>query len=132
VWLPKREYGEYNLTGEGQDLSGMTLPRAPEWSVIASLVYRRPLAHGELTGRVEFSYRSGFVFTYDQMPNPGDRSQDPYGLLNLYLRYDPSEANWYAFAAGRNLTGEDYFHQVYIQSLPGYPDTWEVGAGIRF
>jgi iron complex outermembrane receptor protein len=133
VWLPKREYVEYIVSEDGEDLSGNELPRAPEWSVIGSITYRRPLAHyGELTGRVEFSFRSGFIFTYDVLPDPGERSQDRYGLLNLYLGFEPDHANWYAFASGRNLTDEDYFHQVYIQAAPGYPDTYEVGVGFRF
>jgi len=133
VWLPKREYVEYLVDDGSQDLSGEELPRAPEWSVIGSLTYHRPLAHyGELTGRVEYSFRSGFVFTYDALPDPGQRSQGSYGLLNLYLRFEPAESDWYAFASGRNLTGEEYFHQVYIQAAPGYPDTYEVGVGFRF
>jgi iron complex outermembrane receptor protein len=133
VWLPKREYVEYIVSEDGEDLSGNELPRAPEWSVIGSITYRRPLAHyGELTGRVEFSFRSGFIFTYDVLPDPGERSQERYGLLNLYLGFEPDHANWYAFASGRNLTDEDYFHQVYIQAAPGYPDTYEVGVGFRF
>ena len=32
----------------------------------------------------------------------------------------------------KNLTDEDYFNQVVLQSSPGYPDTYEIGAGIRF
>ncbi|MGK2926592.1 MAG: TonB-dependent receptor [Lysobacterales bacterium] len=129
VWLPKREYVEF-VTRNGEDLSGYELPRAPEWSMIGSLTYRRPLAHyGEFTTRLEYSYRSGFFYTLD---NVATESQGAYGLLNLLLRFEPAQANWYAFATGRNLTDEDYFHQVFIQSTPGYPDTYEVGVGIRF
>ena len=130
VWLPKREYVDYIGSEDGQDLSGYELPRAPEWSAIASITYRRPLAHyGELTGRVEYSYRSGFFYTLD---NLAAEAQAAYGLLNLLLRFEPPQANWYAFASGRNLTDEDYFHQVFIQAAPGYPDTYEVGVGFRF
>jgi iron complex outermembrane receptor protein len=133
VWLPKREYVEYIVGEVGQNLSGYELPSAPEWSAIGSITYHRALAHyGELTGRVEYSYRSGFIFTYEELPIPGERSQGSYGLLNLYLRFEPEGANWYAFATGRNLTDEDYFHQVYIQAAPGYPDTYEMGFGLRF
>jgi len=82
-----------------------------------------------LTGRLEYSYRSAFFYT---LYNVAAEAQGAYGLLNLLLRYEPAEANWYVFAAGRNLTDEDYFHQVYIQAAPGYPDTWEVGLGFRF
>ena len=43
-----------------------------------------------------------------------------------------ADESWYLFASGRNLTAEDYFNQVFFQSSPGYPDTYEVGAGYRF
>lgn len=130
VWLPKREYVEYVVSQDGEDLSGYELPRAPEWSAIGSITYRRPLAdYGEFTGRIEYSYRSRFFYTLD---NLATESQPAYGLLNLLLRYQPAQANWYVFAAGRNLTDEDYFHQVFIQAAPGYPDTYELGVGVRF
>ena len=133
VWLPKREYVEYIVSEGGGDLSGRELPRAPEWSLIASVTYRRPLTHrGELSGRVEYSYRSGFIFTHEDLPPGAQRSQGAYGLLNLYLQFEPMQADWYVFASGRNLTDQDYFHQVYIQAAPGYPDTYEVGVGFRF
>ena len=54
------------------------------------------------------------------------------GLLNLLLRFEPPGERWYAFASGRNLTNEYYFHQILFQSSPGYPDTYEIGAGYRF
>jgi len=130
VWLPKREYLDYTVGQGGDDLSGFELPRAPEWSATLSMTYCRPLAHyGELTGRLEYGYRSAFFYT---LYNVGTEAQGAYGLLSLLLRYEPAQANWYVFAAGRNLTDEDYFHQVYIQAAPGYPDTWEVGLGLRF
>jgi iron complex outermembrane receptor protein len=130
VWLPKQEYLDYIVNQGGDDLSGYELPRAPEWSAIASLTYRWPLAnHGELSGRIEYSYRSAFFYT---LSNLATESQPAYGLLNLYLRFEPERANWYAFASGRNLTDEDYYHQAFIQAAPGYPDTYEVGVGFRF
>jgi hypothetical protein len=33
--------------------------------------------------------------------------------------------------SGRNLTDEDYFNQVFLQSSPGYPDTYELGFGLN-
>ena len=48
------------------------------------------------------------------------------------MRFESPNNQWYAFASGRNLTSEDYFHQVFFQSSPGYPDTYEIGAGYRF
>jgi len=130
IWLPKREYVDYVVNEDSRDLSGNKLPRAPEWSAVGSISYRWPLAqYGELTGRLEYSYRSEFFYTQD---NLATEKQEAYGLLNLYLGFEPQRGDWYAFATGRNLTDEDYFHQVFIQSAPGYPDTYEVGIGVRF
>jgi iron complex outermembrane receptor protein len=130
VWLPKREYLEYTVSLGGDDLSGNELPRAPEWSAVASLTYLQPVEnHGELSVRVEYNYRSDYFYNRENVPL---HAHDAYGLLNLLLRYEPARANWYAFATGRNLTDQDYFHQVFIQASPGYPDTYEVGIGVRF
>lgn len=121
---------DYVVNEDSRDLSGNKLPRAPEWSAVGSISYRWPLAqYGELTGRLEYSYRSEFFYTQD---NRATEKQEAYGLLNLYLGFEPQRGDWYAFATGRNLTDEDYFHQVFIQSAPGYPDTYEVGIGVRF
>lgn len=130
VWLPKREFVDYTSPRTGQDLSGNELSRAPEWSGIVSLHYRTPLAgRGELSARLEYAYRGKYYYTKENIES---QSQAAHGLLNLLLRFEPIEGNWYAFASGRNLTDEDYFHQVFIQSTPGYPDTYEVGLGFRF
>jgi outer membrane receptor protein involved in Fe transport len=93
------------------------------------ITYRWPLVTTANHRPRQYSYRSGFFYTLD---NLATESQPAYGLLNLLLRFEPAQANWYAFASGRNLTDEDYFHQVFIQAAPGYPDTYEVGVGFRF
>ncbi|MDX1440821.1 MAG: TonB-dependent receptor, partial [Rubricoccaceae bacterium] len=130
VWLPKREFVDYTSPRTGQDLSGNKLSRAPEWSGVVSLVYSLALAgQGELSTRIEYAYRSKFYYTKENLES---ESQGAHGLWSLFLRYEPAEGSWYAFATGRNLTDEDYFHQVFLQSTPGYPDTYEVGLGFRF
>ena len=53
-------------------------------------------------------------------------------MLNLFLRFTPASEKWYLFASGRNLGNADYFDQVFLQSSPGYPDTWETGIGYLF
>lgn len=130
VWLPKREFVDYTSSRTGEDLSGNQLRMAPEWSGTAAIRYRWPLAdRGEFSARVEYNYRSKYYYTKE---NSESESQGAHGLLNLLLRFEPASASWYAFATGRNLTDEDYYHQVLLQSTPGYPLTWEVGLGLRF
>jgi len=129
VWMPKREFVQY-IDQVGDDLSGNELVRAPEWAASAAIIYEQPLRDvGRLSARLEYAYRSSYFFTPDNDPAFG---QDSFGLLNLLVRLESPNNQWYAFASGRNLTSEDYFNQVFFQSSPGYPDTYEIGAGYRF
>lgn len=130
VWLPKREFVEYRNDRTGDTLSGNKLARAPEWTTIAAISYNRPLASaGTLSARFEYNYRSGFFYTTNNNP---DYSQDGFGLLNVFLKFQAKSGKWYAFATGRNLGDADYFNQVFLQASPGYPDTYEAGFGYRF
>jgi iron complex outermembrane receptor protein len=129
VWMPKREFVQF-IDAMGQDLSGNELVRAPEWAASAAITYEQPLRDvGRLSARLEYAYRSSYFFTPDNEPR---YEQDSFGLLNLLMRFESADNRWYAFASGRNLTNEDHFHQVLFQSSPGYPDTYEIGAGYRF
>jgi iron complex outermembrane recepter protein len=130
VWLPVREYVEFRNLRTGDTLSGNKLVRAPEWTTTAAIEYGLPVFQlGWLSTRLEYHYRSSYFFTKENDPA---FSQDSFGLLNLFLRFEPGNGGWYAFASGRNLTDEDYFNQVFLQSSPGYPDTYEIGFGYRF
>jgi iron complex outermembrane receptor protein len=130
VWLPKREFVAFDDNSTGNTLTGNELVRSPEWTATSAVSYEIPLLQfGALSARLEYSYRSGYFYTPDNNPA---FAQDSYGLLNLFLRFEASSDDWYVFASGKNLTEEDYFHQVFFQSSPGYPATWELGAGYRF
>ena len=130
VWLPMREFVEYQNEVTGDTLSGNQLVRAPEWSVSGSLIYERPLGElGNLSARLEYNFRSEFFYTPENDPN---FAQDSFGLLNAFVRFEAANEKWYLFASGRNLTDEDYFNHVFLQSSPGYPDTYEIGGGFRF
>ncbi len=130
VWMPMREFTEYTNDLTGDTLSGNKLSRAPETSATAAIEYRHPLpASGRLTTRLEYAYRSGYYYTVDNNPS---FAQDAFGLLNAIVNFESAGGRWYAFASGRNLTDEDYFYQVFVQSSPGLPNTFEVGAGFRF
>lgn len=130
VWLPKRDFVEYINDLTGDTLSGNKLSRVPESTVTAAINYTYPFrGRGDLSARIEYNYRSGFFYTKENMPM---FSQDGFGLLNVFLDYEPPRKTWHLFASGRNLTDEDYFTQVFIQSSPGYPATYELGFGLRF
>jgi iron complex outermembrane receptor protein len=130
VWMPKREFVRFEGDQSGETYSGNELALAPEWAANAAVTYEQSLpALGMLSARLEYGYRSSYFFTKENAPA---YAQDACGLLNVLLRLESADNRWYAFASGRNLTNEDYFHQVFFQSSPGYPDTYEVGAGHRF
>jgi len=130
VWLPKREFVDYQNEATGDILSGNELVRAPEWSATAAIGYAQPVReYGRLSARLEYSYRSDYFFTPENDPT---FAQGSFGLLNASLRFEAADADWYVFASGRNLTDEDYFNHVFFQSSPGYPDIYEIGAGYRF
>jgi iron complex outermembrane receptor protein len=129
VWVPKREFVEF-ASAAGETLAGNTLVRAPEWSTTTAVVYDQPLRGGGwISARLEYNYRSDYFFTPDNAPG---FHQDAFGLLNLSLNFEAAGGKWYGFVSGRNLTGADYFNQVFLQSSPGYPDTYEIGVGYRF
>ena len=130
VWLPKREFVEYRNDRTGDTLSGNDVTRAPEWTALLALDYERPLGNsGTLAARLEYNYRSDFFYTTD---NNLQFAQDAFSLLNLFLSFEPLSEKWYVFASGRNLGNAEYFNTVFIQSSPGYPDSYEAGFGYRF
>jgi iron complex outermembrane recepter protein len=130
VWIPRRKFVRFLDDEIGESISGNKLILAPEWTATAAINYLHPVQNfGRVTGRLEYSYRSRYFFTKENDPQ---FAQPGFGLLNLYLRLEPANERWYLFASGRNLTNEDYFHQVFFQSSPGYPDNYEIGFGYRF
>lgn len=130
VWMPKREFVEFRTDSSADDLAGNKISRAPEWSGTAAISYEYPWPdYGYFSGRLEYNYRTKFFFTKENEPL---MAQKGFGLLNVILRFEPTSRKWYAFAAGRNLTNEQYFNQVFLQSSPGYPVNYEVGFGVRF
>ncbi|HUG99129.1 MAG TPA: TonB-dependent receptor [Gammaproteobacteria bacterium] len=130
VWLPEREFTRFRDDRTGDTLSGNKLVRAPESSVSTAIIYRRPLrSRAGFSARLEYNYRSSHYFTKENNPL---YAQGGFGLLNLLLRLEAADGQRYLFLSGRNLTNERYFNQVFLQSSPGYPDTYEAGAGFRF
>jgi iron complex outermembrane receptor protein len=130
VWLPKREFVEYESVVTSEDLAGNLLSRAPEWSSSAAIRYAWPLSDlGELSANLQYNHRSHFYFSKENLDS---QSQSGFGVWNLSLRLEAPHGRWYVFASGHNLANQDYFNQALIQSSPGYPDTYEAGIGLKF
>jgi outer membrane receptor protein involved in Fe transport len=130
VWLPKREIVEFGHDPSDDTLAGNDLIRAPEWSGTSAISYELPWqGYGIFSARLEYNYRSHVFFSKENSP-PWE--QKGFGLLNVFLRFENSSRKWYVFATGRNLTDQQYFNQILIQSAPGYPANYEVGFGLRY
>lgn len=89
---------------DGLDLSGFTLPAAPEWSYWLSADYEMPLKSEWILGaRIDYSWRDDQVFTPD-----GLYQEDDYALINLaYWMLDPSES-WKFRLYCKNCEDIDY------------------------
>jgi iron complex outermembrane receptor protein len=94
VWMPKRQFVDFQSSSTGEDLSGNDLSRAPEWTASSAIDYRMPLrGTGDLSARVEYNYRRSFFFSKENNPL---LAQASFGLLNVFLRFEPPGRKWYA------------------------------------
>ena len=112
---------------------------APKWVGSAAVVYRRPVAFGELMLRADYSWRSAFFIT----PNTASIVSDPVGAIIgsnklLDARAALELPNGLAVAVfGKNLTDENYYLQgSYSGPISGRtvgpPRTWGVELSYAF
>jgi iron complex outermembrane receptor protein len=82
------------------------LPFAPKWTVSLGAEYRADLGDaGDLTGRIDYAYKSSFFFFAQN--NPLDL-QEPYDLVNLRLTYTSENERWHVAAFGINVFDKVY------------------------
>ncbi len=86
------------------DLSGNTLPNAPEYTAKLGINYETGLGEGDLRLRGEAYYQDEIYFTEW---NRADAYQDGYGLLNASVDYAFAGGNWMLSLWGRNLSDEE-------------------------
>jgi len=97
--------GDYANGFATTDLSGNTLPNAPEYTFKLGLTYQAPLANGNLRVRGEAYYQDDVYFTEW---NRADATQDGYGLINANADYSFGEdGRWMLSLWGRNLSDEE-------------------------
>jgi iron complex outermembrane receptor protein len=95
------DYGNsFSLT----DLSGNTLPNAPEFTAKLGLSYEAQLGSGMIRARAEIYHQDEVFFTEWNRP---DAYQDSYELLNASVDYAFNNSGWGVSVWGKNLTGEE-------------------------
>ncbi|MGP1353854.1 MAG: TonB-dependent receptor [Parasphingopyxis sp.] len=90
-----------------RDLSGLRLPRAPEWKFNIGAQADIPIGTaGDLTLRADYGWQDKIFFT---VFNIDAASEGSYGLLNARIAFTTADER-YSFALfGNNLTDEVYF-----------------------
>ncbi len=105
------------------DLSGNTLPNAPEYTAKLGINYERELAGGIIRFRGEAYYQDEVYFTEW---NRDDAYQDSYELYNASIDYLFADGAWMLTAWGRNLGDEEVISNNII-TAPLY-DSLRVGS----
>lgn len=87
------------------DLSGNTLPNAPEYTFKVGVTYQTQVGDGNLRLRGEGYYQDDVYFTEW---NRSDAVQDGYGLINASADYSfGADGRWMVSLWGRNLSDEE-------------------------
>jgi iron complex outermembrane recepter protein len=96
--------GDYSDGFAVKDLSGNTLPNAPEYTFKLGLNYRAAMMGGDVMLRGEYYYQDDVYFTEW---NRADAYQEGYGLLNARAVYTLPGDRWSFAVWGRNLADEE-------------------------
>jgi len=105
------------------DLSGNTLPNAPEYTAKLGLNWEAPVAAGTLRVRGEAYYQDEIYFTEW---NRDDAYQDSYTLIHASAEYSFMDDQWTVGIWGRNLGDEEVISNNII-TAPLY-DSLRVGS----
>ena len=105
------------------DLSGNTLPNAPEYTAKLGINYEREIASGRIRLRGEAYYQDEVYFTEW---NRDDAYQDSYELYNASIDFLFADGAWMVSAWGRNLGNEEVISNNII-TAPLY-DSLRVGS----
>lgn len=116
------EFDQFD-TPLGQDLSGRTLPSAPETNVNAMATYTIPSALGAWAFEVDGKYQSKQYFSVNNDPI---LSQGAYTLANAHVSWTSSNEHTSVTAWVRNLADKDYLVGAFDLASFGW-DQWVVG-----
>ncbi|WP_169714043.1 TonB-dependent receptor domain-containing protein [Oceanicoccus sagamiensis] len=90
------------------DLSGETMPLAPEFQLSTSLLYNQVLSSGgEIDYRVSYSWTDEYYF---EVGNTEEEAQDSFGLVDARIAWTSADTQWQVAVFGQNLTDEEYLN----------------------
>jgi iron complex outermembrane receptor protein len=126
---PASPFGNITVAGT---TNGLTLPRAPSFTMTLNGDYSIPVGSGELGFNVNYYYNDGYFGDIDNRVQ-----QKAYGLLNGQISYGPETEAWKITGWIRNITNKVYFNQfsnsgIGDQVSPGAPRTYGVTLGFKF
>jgi iron complex outermembrane receptor protein len=109
-----------------EDLSGLRLTFAPEWSLGGLVRANWPMGTGEVSGQISFNYLSEYFFDADNAPLNAGGS---YTLWNARVAWESRDRSLEVSFAGQNLFNKLYFTEGFdllaAQNLfVGRPRTW--------
>jgi iron complex outermembrane receptor protein len=81
------------------------LVKAPEWTVSSGVQYNLGIEPGEITLRVDYSYKSE---VFHDVFNDARLSQPAFDLVNAYASFVTANERWEFAVFGTNLTDERY------------------------
>lgn len=105
------------------DLSGNTLPNAPEYTAKLGITWETDMGNGTLRAHGEAYYSDEVYFTEW---NRKDAYQDSYELFNANIDYEFGGGDWLVSVWGRNLADEEVISNNII-TAPLY-DSLRVGS----
>lgn len=97
-----------------RDLSGLRLPRAPEWKFNIGGQYAIPInvfGLAEAVFRVDYGWQSKVFFT---VFNIDAASEGPVGVLKARTTLNSEDGRWSLSVFGDNLTDEVYFNNLIL------------------
>jgi iron complex outermembrane receptor protein len=91
--------------------AGARLRKAPEFTATVSGRYTVPLASGDLSALVDYTYRSDQFHAANNDPLTREGG---YGLLNARVAFQSRDKAWEVAAFGRNLTSKVFYGALFV------------------
>ena len=102
-------------SGALQDITGSTLPKAPELSSSLILSHTAEIDEGRLTSRIHYVYRD--EFQYRVYANSALDTVESYDLWNLTFLWEPAQGDWSLEFLVTNLADDDIVNSRFTDNF---------------